>query len=486
MLSIFMNWIKRVPWAIVCAIAAIAAVLIFALERINIPPRELSPYLERRVSGHNPLIVDFGNWLGKMLRTLDRGAYQPHTLQPLRIGAQAYSAAPSAVHDSNASNVLVSSTDEVVKAIAQARSGDVITLLPGTYRFSGSRYVAVRQAGIETARITVRAERLGTVFLEFDMEEGFRVSAPYWTFENLHIHGICQEHASCEHAFHIVGKAAHFVARNNAIVDFNAHFKINAENRAFPDFGLIEGNTLTNSSVRQTANPVTPIDLVAASHWQMRRNLITDFIKAQGDQISYGAFAKGGGADNRFEQNAVLCEYLLQGVPGQRVGISFGGGGTEKQSCRDQRCITEQNGGIIQSNLIASCSDDGIYLNRAAASKILHNTLIDTGGISVRFIESSAVVKGNLTDGLIRTRDGGLLHATDNVFTRATRLYLGEHPVRNLFVDAVAMNFLWNEKPPRRDAVDAAVPDLCGIPRPPHPAYGAFEDFSACLAPLIE
>lgn len=481
MLSILLKWLKRIPWLAVFAIAALAAALSFALERINTPPRELSPYIERRASGHNPLVVNFGGWVGQTLLALDRGAYQRHAQQLLRIGAQDHTEHSSPSHDSNAVSEFVSTPGETIKAIAKARPGDVITLLPGAYRFVGGHYIAVSQAGAKAARITVRAERPGTVLLEFDMEEGFKVFAPYWTFENLHIRGICQEHSGCEHAFHIVGKAAHFIARNNTIIDFNAHFKINAEDRDFPDYGLIEGNTLTNSSVRQTANPVTPIDLVAASHWQIRRNLITDFVKAQGDQISYGAYAKGEGSDNLFEQNVILCEHLLQGAPGQRIGISLGGGGTGKQFCRDQRCITEQDGGVIRSNLIAYCSDDGIYINRAAATKILHNTLIDTGGISVRFVESSADVQGNLVDGLIRTRDGGLLLATDNFDTSASRLYLGEHPVRNLYVNTAAMDYRWSGKPPRRDVTDTAVPDLCGIPRSPHPTYGAFEDFSACV-----
>jgi len=68
--------------------------------------------------------------------------------------------------------------------------------------------------------------------------DSFNVLARYWTFENLYIRGIYQEQANCEYAFHIVGKAEHFDARNNAIVDFNAHFKISAENRAFFDYGI--------------------------------------------------------------------------------------------------------------------------------------------------------------------------------------------------------------------------------------------------------
>ena len=94
--------------------------------------------------------------------------------------------------------------------------------------------------------------------------------------------------------------------------------------------------------MRDTANPVTPIDLVAASHWTIRGNLITDFIKGGGDRISYGAFAKGAGAHNVFEQNVVVCEAHAARTPGQRVGLSLGGGGTGKPYCRDGRCIIEQ------------------------------------------------------------------------------------------------------------------------------------------------
>jgi hypothetical protein len=481
MRPIVLKLLKRIPWLVAIATGAIVIVSSFVLERLNVPPRELSPYIERRASGHNPFIVDSGVWLGQTLLKLDRGEYQTHSIQLMTIGAQPQAVQPQIAQGNNTAVVLVSSPAETIEAIAKARPGDVITLLPGTYRFDRMGYIQVSQPGSETARITVRAENPNTVFLEFNMLEGFKVSAPYWTFENLHIQGVCQAHGNCEHAFHIVSKATHFIARNNTIVDFNAHFKINAENQFFPDYGLIEGNTLTNSGVRNTDNPVSPIDLVAASHWLIRHNLITDFVKALGNKISYGAFAKGAGSDNRIEQNVVICEDMLQDIPGQRVGISLGAGGTGKKYCRDQRCIAEQYGSVIQSNLIASCSDDGIYINRAAATKIVHNSLMDTGGITVRFVESSADVQGNLVDGLIRARDGGLLRATDNFDTSASRLYLGLHPVRNLYVNSGSLVFNWSGQPPRRNVTDSTSQDLCGVSRSSHPVYGAFEDFSACL-----
>jgi len=260
--------------------------------------------------------------------------------------------------------------------------------------------------GIASANIVVRAMRPQTVFIEMDNLEGFVIAAPFWRVENLTIRGVCRDHSQCEHAFHVVGKATNFVARNNTLLDFNAHIKVNGQDRRFPDDGWIEGNTMSNTAARQTDNPVTPFDLVAASRWTVRGNLISDFIKAEGDRISYGGFVKGGGADNRFERNVVLCEYLLRGASGWRVGLSLGGGGTGAGSCRDNSCSIEQKGATIESNLIALCSDDGIYVNRGADSRVLNNTLIDTGGIVVRFVESAAAVEGNLVDGAIRSRDG--------------------------------------------------------------------------------
>jgi len=460
--------------AVLLLIGAAAYLINYA----NIPPRQLGPYLVRRSTGHNPAIEQVGQQLQRILLQLDRGTPAQRSLQSWTIGAQ-NSAPPNPM--TNAQVVLVSTATELRQAIATAHAGQVITLLPGHYAFNGDGSLYIAQPGTAEAPIVLRAEQPGSVFIDLNTSEGFQVNAPYWTFENLVIHGTCKRQEFCEHAFHVVGKAAHFTARNNMIVDFNAHFKINGEDGFFPDSGLITGNTLTNSTVRQTSNPVTPIDLVAANHWRISHNLISDFIKGEGDTTSYGAFVKGGGSDNRIEQNIVLCEYLLQGNPGQQVGLSLGGGGTGPQYCRDQRCITEQSGGVIASNLIASCSDDGIYINRSASSKIVHNTLVDTGGITVRFAESSADVEGNLVDSVVRARDDGLLRTADNMITGPINLYLGRHPVRQLFTAPEVLDFTWREKPPVRKNVEEAIPDLCQDKRTRQISYGAFEDFSSCL-----
>jgi len=472
-------WRKRshVLTAVIAFVIACGALASCLVEWFDVPPRSLAPYIERRVSQHNPVIVGTGKWVARRLMVHDRGESPIRMAVPLRTGAQAtfetLSALTSLVH--------VGTAEQALNAIANAEPGQTILLEPGKYRFHRP-YIAIEKPGTSEHPIIMRADRPGTVIIELDTHEGFLVTAPYWTFENLHIQGVCHQHNDCEHAFHVVGNAHHFIARNNTIVDFNAHFKINGASGQMPDDGMIDGNTLTNTSIRNTDHSVTPIDLVAASRWQIRRNLITDFVKGGSDKISYGAFVKGGGADNRLEQNLVICENLLKAVPGQRVGLSLGGGGTGKSYCRDRRCITEQDRGVIASNLIASCSDDGIYVNRSAGSKIFHNTIIDTGGVVVRFPESSADVEGNLVDGSIRIRDDGIVRRLDNLETSMTYLYLGMHPVRHLFAEGAASSFQWVSDPPRRNATTQTPLDLCGSVRPRSPAYGAFENFSACLS----
>ncbi|MGZ8288011.1 MAG: right-handed parallel beta-helix repeat-containing protein [Telluria sp.] len=445
--------------------AALAAAAWY-IDSSGIPPRMLAPYIAKRSSGHNPVITGTGARVSTTLAALDRGR-QP-ALPAVFAPPSAPAPRPAALRA-----VIVSTSDGLTKAMASALPGDVITLLPGAYRFEGGALYASRP-GSAAAPIVVRAGRPGSVRLDFALVEGFLVTAPYWRFENLDIAGACAEHHQCEHAFHVVGEAHHFAAVGNTVTDFNSHFKINELQGRFPDHGLVEGNIIRNNSARRTDSPVSLVDLVAASGWTIRANRISNFIKDGGDQTSYGAFAKGAGSGNVIERNIVVCEERPNGT-GRRVGLSLGGGGTGPQYCRDGRCITEQDGGIIRANLVASCSDDGIYLNKAASSTVEYNTLLDTGGMVVRFAQSSATVEGNLVDGTIRVRDGGLLHPGDNRQTSAAWLYAGYHPVRALFGDGLT----WNGDAPRRKG-GASAPDLCGTARPERPAYGAFEDFGAC------
>jgi hypothetical protein len=303
--------------------------------------------------------------------------------------------------------VPVGTPAQLISAINNARPGDVITLAPGIYNLDQDLYCDT--PGTAAQPIVVRAASLGTALIRLDSVEGFRVSAPYWTFENLDVQGVCLSHSDCEHAFHVVGQADFTRIQGCRLREFNAAIKGNGEGspRVFPNDVVIEGCEFGNSTLRQTANPVTPIDVVGGRRWVIRGNFIHDHGKAQGDQISYAAFLKGNSRDGLFERNLVICERDHSG--GIRLGLSFGGGGSSPPSvCEDGTCSPEHQGGTMRNNVIVNCPQDvGIYLNRAQGTRIYNNTLYNTTGIDVRFTATSADLRNNLLSGEIRNRDGG-------------------------------------------------------------------------------
>lgn len=307
----------------------------------------------------------------------------------------------------SATLVPVATTAQLINAIDDAQPGDVITLAPGIYNLDQDLYCDA--PGTAAQPIVVRAAALGTALIRLDTPEGFRVSAPYWVFENLDIQGVCLSHSDCEHAFHVAGPADFTRIQNCRLRDFNAAIKGNGEGspRVFPDDVVVEGCEFANSTIRQTANPVTPIDVVGGRRWVIRSNFIHDHAKGQGDQISYAAFLKGNSRNGIFERNLVICERDHSG--GYRLGLSFGGGGSAPASiCEDGTCTPEHQGGIMRNNVIVNCpADVGIYLNKAQGTRIHNNTLYNTTGIDVRFAATSADLRNNLLSGQIRNRDGG-------------------------------------------------------------------------------
>lgn len=372
-----------------------------------------------------------------------------------------------------AADIPVDNAEALRDAISGASPGDVITLAPGTYPVTGK--IVCRADGGEQG-ITVRAGALGDALIEFDAVEGFHVVAPGWTFENLDIKGVCANDSTCEHAFHITGRAHRTVVRGSRLHEFNAMIKGNGDvidgTRVWPNDVLIEATEFFSASPRETSNPVTPIDIVGGRRWIIRDNFIHDHAKGGGNQISYAAFLKGHSKEGLFERNLVVCELLHAGQV--RLGLSFGGGGSgPPEICEEGTCTPEHDNGVMRNNVIINCpSDVGIYLNAARNTQIFNNTLINTTGIDVRFDASVADLRNNLLTGRIRSRDGGTVDASDNLEM------LSEDDVRRLFVDADALNL---EIADGADIIDRGGPapgvvdDFCRNPRDRPLDIGAIE-----------
>jgi nitrous oxidase accessory protein NosD len=442
-------------------------------------PREWAPYLQQRASGNHWLIVMVTGKVAGYLTAMDRLERTGEPSLPPQAGASVVRSGVAGVGMLRQ----VASTQQLEAALAAATPGQVIQLLPGTYDTSGRGLRMVR-AGTPAAPIVLRAERLGDVTIESRSAAAFKISAPHWVVENLVVRGMCEQHSNCEHAFHVVGGGSHVVIRNNRMEDLNAQIKINGEGGAFPDHGRIEGNTMTNRAPRDVRGPITPIDLVAASHWKITGNFIADFHRATRGGATYGAFMKGAGEGTVMERNVVLCEWKLPNPRSPAVGLSVGGGGTWPDAVtRDLGASgLEQTNGVIRDNLIAFCNDVGIYVNKGRRSVVAHNTLLDTAGIGVRFAESTAEVVGNVVDGAILARDGGLLRERDNLGTPLLGLFVGLHPVRDLYRDVARLDLRWRERPAQVTIAEWRA-DLCGVERMGRAMPGAFEDFGACRGP---
>ncbi len=471
---------RIVRWLLVlsCLTAAASVIAVIAMVlQADRTPREWAAHMRYRGQGNPTVIESAMTMAADWLNRADRLTRTDLPVLPPALGA---SAARSGATPPGRPRP-VASLQELADAAASAQPGDVIQLAAGQYHFQGQA-IPFTQPGTAAAPIIVRAATLGDAVIESDAVETFKVFAPFWRFENLTMRGVCADHSNCEHAFHIVGAASNTVIRNNRLEDYNAHIKINGEDGKFPDHGVIEGNTMTDTRPRVTANPITPIDLVAASNWRVSGNIITDFVRGVAGEATYGGFFKGAGQNNVFERNVVLCEWKLRSASGSQVGFSLGGGGTDVQVRREQGDTgLEQVGGVIRDNLIAFCSDDGIYLNRAAHSIVDHNTLLDTAGIDGRFLETSGQITANIVDGAVRARDEAALTGWDNDRPYLLGLFVGWHPQRRYYREPARLDLTWRDEPEQLPVSDEPGIDLCGRRRSPHTPAGAFEDYSKCL-----
>lgn len=307
--------------------------------------------------------------------------------------------------------------DNFNQFVSKAQPGDVFAVYPGIYRLPS--IVQLQASGTAAAPITIRPSAAGKVIIEVPRAIGFKVLGSYWNIEGLEFVGVCENDSSCEHAFQIVGDADHITIRNNRMIDFNAAIKGNGtieDNvQRFPDHVTVEDNYIYNRRPRNTGNPVTPIDVVGGRYWQVKHNFIADFAKAGGNAISYAAFLKGNSDNGLFERNLVICEWRHTG--GVRLGLSLGGGGvTDPRFCQGRSCKIQHYKGVIRSNIIMNCpADVGIYLNNAANTKIVNNTILNTAGVDVRFNGSFALLANNVIEGRVKERDGGRFREVNNV-----------------------------------------------------------------------
>ncbi|MEJ6004515.1 right-handed parallel beta-helix repeat-containing protein [Paucibacter sp. AS339] len=486
-------------WLSLAVAATLVAIVILLLRQFDAnklgsdfnqrTPGELIRYARIRLIGHEllePILLPALAYAeSKVERVVPSGrlanlgkGQQSHTLPPIRYDAkgQPIAVTPEAARSaeiqagSSWSELRVSTTEELAKAMLTAKPGQTILLNPGRYRIAEP--LSTNNAGQQDLPITVRARLPGQVRLESSAAEIFKVTQPFWVFENLHLRGVCPQPSDCKHAWLVLGGARSTVLRNNLIEDFNSHLQVNGDDAQWPDEGLVQFNTFGNSRPRDTAMMVAPINIIGASKWRLADNNISNFVKAGGGQSSFGILIRGAGHGSRVERNLLVCTPQQISQPGIRTGISFGGSGSDPQFCREQRCETEQNAGVVLNNVVAHCNDFAIDLSRSASMLLAHNTLINSAGIDVRGALSSATIYGNLLDGRIRERDGAQIKASMNEVLKLS----------DYLEDADALQLNWRRPVEAIPSLALASDDFCGAPRHSATRPGALaEAMASCI-----
>ncbi len=413
------------------AFAALVTQYYFQESYLTTWSRFLRPNLEWQAKQRPSVGQPLNALLGPLTRDDPRVVFQKsffHRIEDLPIPS------PVALDVAVRRRVDVASSGALAAAIATAQPGDEIILANGRYDFIGKAPSLV-VAGRPDAPIIIRAANRWQARIYLDTVEGFLVTAPDWIIKDLSVTGVCANDSDCEHAFHVVGKAKGTRIIGNRVRNFNAHIKVNLEmaSRSFPDDGLVEGNIFFNDAVRVTSNPVTPVNIDGASNWVVKSNVIADFAKnSERNHTSYGAFMKAAGKNGSFIQNLVVCEWAHKG--GERIGLSFGGGGGEgAEICADNACAFHHAGGTMKANIIAYCPNDvGIYVNNSPDTLLDGNIIHKTRGIDVRFPRSNAVLRNNKFDGRLLLRDGATLEDEGNEWSRwcaALLLDVTQNPV---------------------------------------------------------
>ena len=388
--------------------------------------------------------------------------------------------------------VLVSNVEDLLDAINNASPGEVITLEPGVYQIS--QLVRIRRDGEEDNRIFLRAAELGQVTLELSHIENFKIYAKFWVFENLRIIGVCQNGQGCEHAFHIVGDADDLVFRNNEVIDFASHVKLNAEligagpGKSFPDRTLFLNNMWYNTRYIRNNAPHNILNIDGGVDHVVRGNLFADYSTPSDLPKSASAiYPKASTRRILIEQNLIVCE--KQRLEGETTrGIQLGDGappsicdGDDDQDGNGD-CLErgQSQEAIVRNNIIIGCnnggSSTGIMVGSDRESLLLHNTVVGAGRRNAGFYQGhpnhDTYWQANILEGGINVQ------YAERSLNEADNLTPDQAEVERLFDAPFEGNFTLAAPESLTDQIPTnpnAPHDFCGHPRGPRADIGAIE-----------
>jgi hypothetical protein len=386
----------------------------------------------------------------------------------------------------------VCSEAEILAAIADASSGDVITVCPGTFDFN--QLISVDADGTDTDRIFLRAEARGTVTFNLSHIENFKIRGKFWIFENITFVGNCVDASGCEHAFHIVADADDVIFRTNEVVNFASHVKLNGEivdqgpANSFPDRTWFIGNFWHNTRYVTNDAPHNILNLDGGKDHVVRGNIFADYSTPVSLPKSASAvYPKASALRISIEQNLIVCEKSRTDGETNR-GIQLGDGapasicdGDENQDGSGD-CV--ENGqsqeALVRNNIVMGCnnggSSAGIMVGSDRESRVTHNTVYDAEPRNAVFYEGHPD-----HDTLFRfsiLENGFNTSFANRPVDEANNITPSRDEMNTIFTSPMNGDFSLADGAGivEQNATDPAVPhDCCGYPRGDTADLGAIE-----------
>ena len=289
--------------------------------------------------------------------------------------------------------VAVCSEDEILEAIDNGSAGEVITVCPGSFDFN--QLIQVQNDGQGAMPIFLRADALGTVTFNLSHIENFKITGKFWIFENIVFQGACTSDDGCEHAFHLAGDADDVIFRNNEVVNFASHVKLNGEvvgsgpAKSFPDRAMFINNFWHNTKYMHNNAPHNILNLDGGKDHVVRGNIFADYnTPASLPKSASAIYPKASTLGILIEQNLIVCEKVRTDGETAR-GIQLGDGapasicdGDDDQDGQGDCVENGQNQeGIVRNNIVMNCNNGGsaagIMVSSDRESKIYHNTVFN-------------------------------------------------------------------------------------------------------------
>lgn len=310
-------------------------------------------------------------------------------------------------------NIPVGSVAALKSVLTGATRGTTILLKDGIYRLDATLHVlspgvVIRGESGNRSKVILRGEGMK----EPKVGVGISIDAPNVTIADLTIGSLRL------HGIQVRGEVgASDVALHNILVKDTGEQLIKgstAKTGKTADRGLVACSVFSYTDTAPS-DYTNGVDILNGKDWVVRDNYFYQIRgPREGNYICGPSILFWVGSQGTIVERNLFLDC--------HRGIALGLVAQNKNNGQPDNIPSDHKGGIIRNNIVVNRNawcDESIELNDCPGARIEHNTVLASGNvnwsISVRFPGTDALVRNNLTNRTIFSRDGAKLEQAGNV-----------------------------------------------------------------------